>query len=120
HGVKSFEGRSTLRTWLWRIATNKARDFMARRQAARRGGGLRILSLDAVRNRAGERPPPDQELAAAERLREVRDALDALGDPCREILELRYFADADYAAIGATLDLHPKTVSSRLHRCLHR
>ena len=51
---------------------------------------------------------------------EVRRALDQLGDPCREILELRYFADLDYESIASTLRLNPRTVSSRLSRCLDK
>ena len=46
--------------------------------------------------------------------------LDQLGDPCREIIELRYFGDLEYEEIGRALNLNPKTVSSRLSRCLDR
>ena len=34
----SFEGGS-FRAWLYRIATNKARDFIEKQRAAKRGGG---------------------------------------------------------------------------------
>src|ERR1043165_540981 len=43
----SFHGRSQFQTWLFRIATNKARDYRERRQAAKRGGGRAPLSLQA-------------------------------------------------------------------------
>ena len=48
----------------------------------------------------------------------VRQSLDQLGEPCREIIELRYFGDLSYAEIAAELRLNPKTVSSRLSKCL--
>ena len=42
-----FHGGSQFQTWLFRIATNKARDFREKRNAAKRGGGQTPLSLQA-------------------------------------------------------------------------
>jgi len=43
-----------------------------------------------------------------------------LGQPCREILELRYFGDLSYEEIASELQMNPKTVSSRLSKCLDK
>ncbi|MDB6111695.1 MAG: polymerase, sigma-24 subunit, subfamily, partial [Pedosphaera sp.] len=43
-----------------------------------------------------------------------------LGEPCREIVELRYFGDLSYEELSRALELNPKTVSSRLSKCLDR
>ena len=56
----------------------------------------------------------------AEQMTLVRQALDQLGEPCREIVELRYFGDLSYEELSRTLKLNPKTVSSRLSKCLDR
>lgn len=127
HGLAQFRGRSSVQTWLFRIAVNKARDYLDRARAAKRGGGRVPVSLDAADAASGlvldppsGAPGPADELLAAERGRLVRTALDRLGDPCREILELRYFGDSSYEEIGAALDLNLKTVSSRLSKCLDR
>ena len=48
------------------------------------------------------------------------EVLDRLGEPCREIIELRYFGELSYDEIAVELRLNPKTVSSRLSKCLHR
>ena len=48
----------------------------------------------------------------------MHQALGQLGEPCREIIELRYFGDLSYDEISRSLDLNPKTVSSRLSKCL--
>ena len=56
----------------------------------------------------------------AEQMAQVRESLDQLDGPCREIVELRYLGDLSYEELGATLNLNPKTVSSRLSRCLDR
>ena len=59
-------------------------------------------------------------LMSAEQIALVQQAIGQLGDPCREIIELRYFADLSYDEISGSLDLNPKTVSSRLSKCLDR
>lgn len=50
----------------------------------------------------------------------ISRALEELGGPCREVIELRYFADLSYEEIAAELQLNPKTVSSRLSKCLDK
>jgi RNA polymerase sigma-70 factor (ECF subfamily) len=121
----SFHGESRFQTWLFRIATNKARDFREKRTAAKRGGRQSTLSLSAedpatgrTPDPPGTRPGPDEQLMSAEQLALVRAALDRLGEPCREIIELRYFGDLSYEELSGALALNPKTVSSRLSKCL--
>ncbi len=125
--LKSFDGRSAFQTWLLRIASNKAFDFRAKGVAAKRGGGLTPLSLDASPagttpgfEPASEAPSPDAALLRSENAALMRQCLDAVGDPCREIIELRYYADLSYDEIAAALALNVKTVSSRLSKCLDR
>jgi RNA polymerase sigma-70 factor (ECF subfamily) len=74
------------------------------------------LGLDPASPAAG----PDGRLLREERWRLLRDALDEVGKPCREILELRYFGELSYEDIGQELKVNAKTVSSRLSRCLDR
>ena len=57
---------------------------------------------------------------SAEQSELMRTALEQLGEPCREIVELRYFGDLSYEELSCTLKLNPKTVSSRLSKCLDR
>lgn len=125
--LPSFKGGSAFQTWLFRIATNKARDFLEKRSAVKRGSGVTPLSLNAedpetglTLDPPGTDDPPDDAMADTERLAFVHQAVAQLDDPCREIVELRYFGELSYEELAATLDLHPKTVSSRLSRCLDR
>lgn len=125
--IDSFHGESQFQTWLFRIAANKARDYRERRNAAKRGGGRAPISLQAedpesglTLETAGALPGPDEILMNAEQAALVREALDQVGDPCREIIELRYFGDLSYEELSRTLALNPKTVSSRLSKCLDR
>jgi len=123
--LDSFQGGSQFQTWLFRIAANKARDYRERRNAAKRGSGQIPISLQAEDPETGltldppnTAPTPDTTLMNAEQGALVHQALEQLGDPCRVIIELRYFGDLSYDEISHSLDLNPKTVSSRLSKCL--
>ncbi len=125
--LQSFNGRSQFQTWLFRVAANKALDYRERQHAAKRGGGQIPLSLQAEDPETGlaldppsPAPTPDAQLLNAERRAQLRAALDELGGPCREIIELRYFGDLSYDEIARALRLNVKTVSSRLSKCLDR
>ncbi len=126
-GLASFDGRSAFQTWLLRIASNKAFDFRSRLVAAKRGGGLTPASLDAKPEEGGPAfepvsrgPSPDTALLLSENALLMRRCLDQVGDPCREIIELRYYGDLSYDEIASALALNVKTVSSRLSKCLDR
>ncbi len=125
--LNSFQGESQFQTWLFRIAANKARDFREKRNAAKRGGGQVPLSLQAEDDETGltldppsHAPTPDVNLLNVERAELVRDALERMDEPCREIIELRYFGDLSYDELSRDLKLNPKTVSSRLSKCLDK
>lgn len=125
--LDSFKGRSSFQTWLLRIAANKAMDFREKARAAKRGSGAIHISLDGNRNDdstpfelPSRNPGPDALLQSAETCQLVRQSLDRLGELCREIIELRYYGDLSYAEIATELRLNPKTVSSRLSKCLDR
>jgi RNA polymerase sigma-70 factor (ECF subfamily) len=121
----SFQAKSSFQTWLLRIASNKAMDHRAKTTAAKRGGNAPHVSLhgtngsdELVIDPPSPRPAPDAALLLAENFARVRQSLDRLDAPCREIIELRYYGDLGYEEIASELQLNPKTVSSRLSRCL--
>jgi len=125
--LNSFHGNSQFQTWLFRIAANKARDYRERQHAAKRGGGQTPISLQAEHPETGltidppsSAPGPDLALLRTEQATLLHEALEHLGEPCREIIELRYFGDLSYEELSNTLALNPKTVSSRLSKCLDR
>src|SRR6266480_954398 len=125
--LSSFQGRSSFQTWLLRIAANKAMDYREKTRAAKRGGNAVHISIDAGEtdnepplDPPSRNPGPDVLLQIAESFRLMRESLDRLGEPCREIIELRYFGELSYDEIAAELRLNAKTVSSRLSKCLGR
>jgi RNA polymerase sigma factor (sigma-70 family) len=85
----------------------------------------RRLCIDRIR--AGAREVLDPEVAeremdeTLERLDEalaVREALEAMPDACREILDRFFCRDESYAVIGRSLGLPAGTIASRISRCL--
>lgn len=125
--LRSFRGNSAFQTWVFRIAANKARDYRQRQHAAKRGGGRVPIPLHADDSEdvftvdpPSTAPGPDLALLNAEKIALVGQALEHLGGACQEIIQLRYFADLSYEEIAAALDLNPKTVSSRLSKCLDK
>ena len=126
----TFQGSCQFQTWLFRIAANKAHDYIEKQRAAKRGGGQKTLSLNAPLNGNDPDgliidppthvPGPDRVLMQMEDAGLITRALEELGGPCREVIELRYFADLSYDEIAAELQLNPKTVSSRLSKCLDK
>lgn len=124
--LQTFQGHCQFQTWLFRIAANKAHDYLQKQRAAKRGGGQKTLSLQAedpngfTIDPASHAPAPDRALVGIEDAGLITRALEELGGPCREVIELRYFADLSYEEISAELSLNPKTVSSRLSKCLDK
>ncbi len=84
----------------------------------------RRLCIDRLR--AGRRQalteeayePVDETLALLDEAMSVRAALEALGDPCREILDRFFCRDESYRTISDALQLAPGTIASRISRCL--
>jgi DNA-directed RNA polymerase specialized sigma24 family protein len=80
--------------------------------------------LDRLRERARVEPTEDIETGADETLAQldlaldVREALDALGDPCSDLLDRFFCRDESYRTIGERLELPPGTIASRISRCL--
>jgi RNA polymerase sigma-70 factor, ECF subfamily len=125
--LDSFKGGCQLQTWIFKIASNKARDYREKQQAAKRGGGRKPLSIDEPDPQTGlaidppaPLPGPDTQMLRAENVMLVGYALDEMQDACREVIELRYFGDQSYKEISALLNLNEKTVSSRLSKCLDK
>ena len=128
--LSTFQGSCQFQTWLFRIASNKAHDYIQKQHAAKRGGGQKTLSLNAPVNGnepdgftidpASQAPGPDRALIHFEDAGLITRALEDLGGPCQEVIELRYFADLSYEEIAGELELNPKTVSSRLSKCLDK
>ncbi|HEY0322138.1 MAG TPA: sigma-70 family RNA polymerase sigma factor [Pyrinomonadaceae bacterium] len=121
--IARFRGEADLRTWLYRIAINQARN---RWRWWRRRRREQTVSLDASAD--GDTQPlglrlcdtsqadPEQTTLARERESRLRTALRSLGSSYREAVILRDIEGLSYEEIAATLEISIGTVKSRLAR----
>ncbi len=119
-----FRGDSDLRTWIYRIAINQARNRWRWWRRRRRDV---TVSIDAVETNGG-RPAlvgtlksdsasdPEQDTLAHERERVLRKALSSLRRVYREAVVLRDIEGFAYEEIATALDISVGTVKSRLAR----
>ena len=63
---------------------------------------------------------PSDNLTDVERALDVQQALQALGEPCHDILDRFFARDESYRTIGEALDLPAGTIASRISRCLEK
>ena len=119
-----FRGESDLRTWIYRIAINQARNrwrwWRRRRRdatvsidAPEIGGGRLGLIATLKSNTIKD---PEQDTLANERERALKKALSSLKRVYREAVVLRDIEGFAYEEIAATLEISVGTVKSRLAR----
>ncbi len=118
--VDGFRGDSKFTTWMYRIATNHARNrvkYLARR-SQRAHQDLADTSEEAVADgHLGERMPGPHEVAVGKELEEIiRDGLAELPEIHRTIVVLRDIEHLSYTEIAEVVDLAEGTVKSRLFR----
>lgn len=121
--IVHFRGESDLRTWIYRIAINQARNRWRwwrrrRREAtvsidAPEVGGHLGLVATLKSNTARD---PEQDALLSERERALKKALGTLKRVYREAVVLRDIEGFAYEEIAATLDISVGTVKSRLAR----
>lgn len=125
--LKAFRGAAGFRpdgqvfTWLYRIAVNHCFNRLRRRRL------VRFLSLSGGGDEdGGERTldpadgaaDPEADLAARERWRATRRAIDRLPEGQRAVLILAKFEGLSYREIARALDLTEAAVESRLVRAM--
>jgi RNA polymerase sigma-70 factor (ECF subfamily) len=122
--LASFRGEADLRTWLYRIAVNQARNRWRWWKRRRRD---RTVSLDAPVSEGVDAPlsaglagdeglDPERQALAREREAVLHAALQTLSRPYREVIVLRDIEGLSYEEVAAALDLNVGTVKSRLNR----
>lgn len=119
--VGSFEGNSTLGTWLHRIVVNAC--LMKLRSQARRP----TVSIDEllpafdetghhVRAVASWSEPPPERLAGEELRNQVRECINRLPETHRAVIQLRDIEEFDTLETATLLGISTDAVKTRLHR----
>jgi RNA polymerase sigma-70 factor (ECF subfamily) len=107
--LREFEGRSSMRTWMYGILLHVVRNH---RRSLRRRGAEPMPSLDeiAVAHSGG----PHEAAETAEAMRTVQALLEELDDPRREVFVLVELEELSVPEIADMLGEKPNTIYGRL------
>jgi len=108
-----FRGRSSLKTWIYRVAVNHCRSRLARRRPPSRPG---VDDEERLARLADPRRSPEQRAMANDEARRVEGALAELPRPFREAVVLRDLEGLAYDEIAEVLGARLGTVRSRIAR----
>jgi RNA polymerase sigma-70 factor (ECF subfamily) len=117
--LKRFKKDYTFSTWLFRIATNNAIDFIRKKK-------LETYSLNtSFTDEGGEsvnidvedsRLTPDEQTIKSQKIKLVRMFVTKLPAKYQRLVKLRYFDELSYEEIAQELDAPLGTVKAQLHR----
>jgi RNA polymerase sigma-70 factor (ECF subfamily) len=105
--LPSFEPRSSLRNWLYRIAVNAALDVLRRKPE----GSVEEEAAMVT----DQTPGPEEALLRKEQAELLQQAMRALPEGSRSVLILREYGQLSYREIAGALDIPIGTVMSRLN-----
>lgn len=119
--LDSFEGRSSIRTWLHRIVVNTALGHLRKRK--RRGeASIDDLMPDFDANGCRIEPswrfeePVEKSLEKRETKKLVRESIERLPESYRIVLVLRDIEGYDTAEVAEMLETNVGVIKTRLHR----
>ena len=98
-GRARFDGRSTLKTWLFGVIRRTAREDERRRRVR----ALRFFHESAAAAVPASEPAPDAAANGAQRRERVRAALQRLSGRQREVLELVFYHDMTIEEAAAVM-----------------
>lgn len=117
-----FKGDSKFTTWLYRITTNTARDYLRSRAVKSK---LKTQSMERADGSTLEVPAPESNnpeavLMASTDNHEINDALNDLSVDDRTLIVLYHLQSLDYDEVSRITGIAPKNLKVRLFRARQR
>jgi len=113
--LNSFDSRARFSTWLTRIAINHCLDLLRKKSRIPLSG--EEPEGETLRDFS---PNPEELSRRRQAVRQIMKTLDKLPEGQKRIFRLRFLAEMDLQEIASTLEVHPGTVKTQLHRAIHR
>lgn len=113
--LNTFEGRSSLFTWIYEITVNQCRDELRRRKR-RRWFSLQTLPEETVEQITADEASASAEFEAEEMRRNLRRELNQMDPKYRELVVLRDLEGLGYDEIAEISGIDEKLVKSRLYQ----
>ena len=115
-GMRFFRGDSSFSTWIYRLTSNAAIDFLRRQRRQGGGDNVSLDDEDTFLEVADTAPSPHQRAEGMELRQALAKGLLSLSAEHRQVLLLRELQGLTYEEIAASLDLDLGTVKSRIAR----
>ena len=112
--LRGFEGRSTFRTWLYRIAINLAKNHLrdeGRRKTVDLDTALPVVSVTAVGPRG---------IISREEVEKIRAAVDRLPEKQRLTFQLRAYRDLSFKEVAEVMGCRVGTAKVNFHHAVRK
>lgn len=113
--IENFNGRSSLKTWFYKIAHNKFIDFKRTKDRI-------FKNIDRFKEETNTKlyPEPLDEMITDEQTRKLYNTVQKLKDSDQELIVLHYFQELSFREISLILDEPIGTVKWRISQVLKR
>ncbi len=120
NGIETFNRKSTLKTWVYRIAINKCKDALKHKSRMKRSGHVQSLS-ELNHDGTQKYQPfhfnhPEIQMQNTEQSGLLFDAINALPERQKDALILAKIEQMPVKEVGIQMKLSPKAVESLLTR----
>ncbi len=107
--LDSFKGASSLFTWVYKIATNEAINFLRKKKVRS------ILQMESLENVLWKKIDEDPYFNGNEVQRQLHKAIQKLPEKQRLVFNLRYFDELSYNEISEILNTSPGSLKASYH-----
>ncbi|MCX4334962.1 MAG: RNA polymerase sigma factor [Bacteroidales bacterium] len=107
--LDSFKGASSLFTWVYKIATNEALNFLRKKKVRS------ILQMESLDNVLWKKIDEDPYFNGNEVQRQLHKAIQKLPEKQRLVFNLRYFDELSYNEISEILNTSPGSLKASYH-----
>ncbi len=107
--LDSFKGASSLFTWVYKIATNEALNFLRKKKVRS------ILQMESLENVLWKKIDEDPYFNGNEVQRQLHKAIQKLPEKQRLVFNLRYFDELSYNEISEILNTSPGSLKASYH-----
>ena len=106
-----FDGRCSMRTWVYRVAHNAASSYVTRRRRTR---AAKVTSLEDMADTIAI-DDPEQAASETQAIDQLAKLIQSLNPLDREVT-LLYLEDLDAAEIGEVTGMSAGAIATRIHR----
>lgn len=112
--IHNFKGHSKLSSWLFRIATNHALDFLKQKSK------MQKVSLDEYNQQVLDQLETDPFFNGDEATRLLHQAIATLPEKQQLVFKMRYFQEQDYQSISDILDTSVGALKASYHHAMKK